>query len=83
MHPEVDNEEDNTIRLYKSMPYKMYGIMPGPDPAILKRGGCTHNTSQDIEWMLFGMQYSKKSQTWNSIIQNFIGGGNGNTACGV
>ena len=27
MHPEVDNEEGSTIPLYKSMPYKMYGIM--------------------------------------------------------
>ena len=39
---------------------------------FLKGGGCwncTHKTSQDIEWMLFGMQYS---QTWNSIIQSFI-----------
>ena len=27
MHPEVDNEEGSTIRLYKSIPYKMYGIM--------------------------------------------------------
>ena len=29
MHAEVDNEEGSTIRLYmyKSMPYKMYGIM--------------------------------------------------------
>ena len=27
MHPEVDSEEGSTIRLYKSMPYKMYEIM--------------------------------------------------------
>ena len=27
MHPEVDKEEGSTRRLYKSMPYKMYGIM--------------------------------------------------------
>ena len=27
MHAEVDNEEGSTFRLYKSMPYKMYGIM--------------------------------------------------------
>ena len=27
MHAEVDNEEGSTIHLYKSMPYKMYGIM--------------------------------------------------------
>ena len=27
MHVEVDNEEGSTVRLYKSMPYKMYGIM--------------------------------------------------------
>ena len=28
MHPEVDNEEGSTtICLYKSMPYKIYGIM--------------------------------------------------------
>ena len=27
MCAEVDNEEGSTIRLYKSMPYKMYGIM--------------------------------------------------------
>ena len=27
VHSEVDNEEGSTIHLYKSMPYKMYGIM--------------------------------------------------------
>ena len=27
MHPEVDNEEDSTIRLYKNVPYKIYGII--------------------------------------------------------
>ena len=27
MHAEVDNEEGSTICLYKSMSYKMYGIM--------------------------------------------------------
>ena len=47
MHAEVDNEEGSTICLYKSMLYKMYGIMHN-----LRSNAGKHQKNQSVKHLI-------------------------------